>query len=271
MQTYLVVILAVLASRVWTTLVGPLEFGMYVLYPGHIGLWLIFLLGPVLMMRGARGIPPTNGLVIAFCAGLGWAADQSVYLILREDPGQSYWGWPAVTGTCILTIVVLVAFWLLARRRRPALAEKPAHGDIAGRLALCWRLFLWSMVVLLAVFRLADVGAQLSGITYTNDEVSLFILGYEIHHIWWGTLAMMAAGLIFLWPLPTRRGLRNASLLMSLGLGATADELLYYMEHTMTLESYLALPSLLGALAAGIAALLIGWFTMRTLRRSLLT
>lgn len=264
-NSYLIVVLAVLTSRVWTTLVGPFEFSAYVLYLGHVGLWLIFFLGPILMLKGAKGVPQPKGADVAFLVGVGWTTDQFLFLILREDPQQSYWGLPSLLGTIILTGAVLVTLWLLSWRQG-VVAERHPGDIVISRLDLSWRILFWSIVGLLAWFRLSSVIGVL--LKVSNEEVSLFILGYEIHHICWGTLAIIGAGLLFLRSLPTRKGLRNVSLLMSVGLGITADELLYYMERTMTLESYVALPSLLGALGAGVGVLLLGWLVRRSLYKS---
>lgn len=224
-------LLARLLGVVLPLRVGPFAFTLSILaFP------VVFWTGARFAVR-PRAVDARTRVALAVAAGI--VGDELVYIATRAE-GVGYWAPLSVSGSAAVGVAALAFAGALASRSEGELPSPP------GR----WLTALSALAVAASYvgYRVSQVYLRRAGVP--NDERSLVLAGYEVHHATTGSLLLVVGAVALAAPGLDRRIHRGAALLFAVGAGFVADEYLYLFYPVMTDELYFRVPSVVGGLAA---------------------
>lgn len=203
---------------------GDATVGPFVADPSFVATGLLLLAAG----RSAREPSPAHsaewelGLLTACAVVL----DRQLHLILRNGPAGPEaatlfapvsWAGSAILGA------MLLAVW--AAGGRGDRGDGAGRHELHGFLRRLGRPTLQAILVIGSVILFRAVQGVLAAQGFPNEQRSTFIWGYEVHHFAYGAV-MLCLGLA--WAAPSTAAGSFPSLLIGLGAGFVADELLYY-------------------------------------------
>lgn len=210
---------------------------------GSFAVTLSILAFPVVFWAGTRlAVRPRATdfwTQVALAGGAGVVGDELVYLATRAE-GVGYWSPLSVTGSVAVGLVALVLVGVLASRRNGDPPVTPGRWLTA--------LSTFAVAASYVGYRVSQVYLRRSGVP--NDERSLVLAGYEVHHASTGSLLLVVGALALCVPGLDKRVHRGAALVFAVGAGFVADEYLYLFYPVMTDELYFGVPSLVGGVVA---------------------
>jgi hypothetical protein len=231
----------VLAARL-VGLAGPIPVGPFAVTLSAAALPVLFWTTTKLAVR-PRAQSQRTRLALAVAAGV--VGDELVYLALRQA-GVGYWGPLSLAGTVVMAggalgIVAVIAVW------GPD-GEGPSMPD------------RWLPVAAGAAVALSFVGYRASQLYLKaqgvpNDDRSLVVASYEVHHVSTGSVLLVLAAVALTSPRLRRRWHRVAALAAAVGCGFVADEVPYVFYPTMTDDLYFGTVSTVGAALLTLALL----------------
>lgn len=217
-------------------LILPVRVGPFAVTLSILAFPVVFWTGARLAVRPQATDPRTR---VALTGGVGVVGDELVYLAARAE-GVGYWSPLSLAGSVAVGMVALALVGLLASRSDEDLPTTP------GR----WLTALSTLAVAASYvgYRVSQVYLRRAGVP--NDERSLVLAGFEVHHASTGSLLLVVGAIALAVPGLDNRVQRAAALIFAVGAGFVADEYLYLFYPVMTDELYFGLPSLVGGVAA---------------------
>jgi hypothetical protein len=230
-------LVGVIAARL-IGLVGPVPVGPFAVTLSAAALPVLFWTATKLAVRPRAPGRDRTRLALAVAAGV--VGDELVYLALRQA-GVGYWDPLSLAGTVAMTVGALgLVAALSAVADGDADDEQPPTPD------------RWLPVASGAAVALSFVGYRasqhyLKSRGVPNEERSMVLWGYEIHHVSTGSVLLVLGAVALASPGLRRRWHRLAALAAAVGCGFVADEVPYVFYPTMTDALYFGLPSTVGA------------------------
>jgi hypothetical protein len=214
-----------LVARILFTFLRAVTVGPIFLQPGFVVVVVCAATLPVLVRTDRR-----TDVGAAFIVGV--LADSWIYWVLRAGTGgpfetRSAWDLPVLQGSFVGLVIAglaLTLFAIVARLRAPTRVGAIDH--------VGWLLWGLAGMATIAAFRIAHSTSR----HLPNEERSLMIAGYEIHHAVTGAilLGLIAAG----WAVGGLPRNRITAVVAGAGAGAVVDQSIYMSLIEVTDQAY---------------------------------
>ena len=237
----IVTLAGVACSRLLEPLAFPLEWVGFRLSLGHLALVVLTMAATPLYVRPA---PPL------FWWLLGIVCDQAVFFIVAQR-GLTFHSPPSLIGSAMLCTLLLISLRILAGRRAKKTSATPASPEIRHGTRYVILAGVVTVVALLHVVHLVSVEAGIP-----NEDRSLMVFKYEVHHINLGVLLVWATALLRGGWLRSRTATLLTMAMLTIGLGLVADQFSFYALRDVVDSAYHGRISLLGAFL-GIALIAV--------------
>ena len=230
----------VLAARA-TGLLVPVTVGPFELTLSAVAFPVLFWLGAVATVRPEAMDAPRRAL-LAVAAGV--VGDELVHVGLRGE-GVEYWSALSLAGSLTIGVVALavVAVGLVWRRERQPSVSRRRVAAVSSAVVACSYLG----------FRASQILLARSGVP--NDQRSLVLLGFEVHHATSGSLLVVFGALLLGVGGRTRRTHQVVAAGFALGCGFVADELPYLFYPVMTDGLYFGPAAVVGGALSSVAVI----------------
>lgn len=224
-------------------LVGPADVGPFALVLSVVAMPVLWWTGTKLAVRPRAPDRRRTRLALAVAAGV--VADELVYLALRQA-GVGYWDPRSLAGSVVLAAAVTAVVVGFA-----------AAGDGQGVAPTPGR---WLSLASGAAVALSFVGYRASQLYLRargvpNEERSMVLAGYEIHHVSTGSVLLVLGAVALASPGPGRRWHRVAAVAVAVGCGFVADEYPYVFYPEMTDALYFGAVSTAGGAVATVTVI----------------
>ena len=233
----------VACSRVTELYLFPLEGGEFRISVGHVALVLLMIAAVRLYWRRATGV---------FWWLLAVVCDQAVYLVVAER-GLGFYSAPSVIGAVAIVALLLVSQGVIVKKRRGT--AKSGVSQCGASASSCYAAVFGVSAVVLISRVMHSVGLQ-AGIP--NEDRSMMISGFEVHHINVGVVLIWVAALLREGGPSSRAAGVVTMVTLTVGLGLVVDQLAFYALREGADAAYDGVTSRLGAVlgVAVIAAVL---------------
>ncbi len=239
-------VFGILASRI-LSFVSPIEIGEMAIHLSMFAYVAAFILVPMWMFRSRLGINGPELAIWSLSAGI--LIDELGWLVVREH-GHSTWTWGGLLAPIGLGSAYLLIAWMSSRW------QPSAH----QRLDQKWLMaFIVIQLILFFTIRIQQEVLRADGIP--NEERSLMLNGYEVHHIVTGTVLFVIATLMIITP-PVKEAFFVAFVLAAIGLQFAADEWSYYFMEVVDDAAYFSSTSWIGAIIAETILICSAWWAL---------
>lgn len=223
----------VASSRLLEPLMFPVEWAGFRLSFGHLALVMLTIAAPPLYVRSA---PPL------FWWLLGIICDQAVFLVVAQR-GLTFFSPPSLIGSVVLGALLLLSLRALTERRTAKTSTTPVSPEIGQRTRYVIIAGVFATIALLHIVHLVSVHAGIP-----NEDRSLMVFGFEVHHINLGVLLVWGAALLRGGCLRSHAPTWLTMAILTVGLGLVADQLTFYALRDLVDSAYQGEMSLLGAM-----------------------
>lgn len=230
------IFLSVIVIRIFSYLTKPyISFYHLPIYYFYIGL-LIMLINALLILFLWR--KSCYVMLVMVGSGIGITMDQFIFLIGEEFSKLTYWSIESLAGSMIcLFLVVVISYYIFLSDYN----YKNKSSEKEGSKPFQLKFYLIFFIISIIVSRM---------FVYIFPGTSLIVLGYEIHHLYIGTIALMIGLLILVSSLciGTYRKYKFGVLLSSIGGGLAVDEYIFRVTGGTTDYHYWSFHSFLGTI-----------------------
>lgn len=229
-------------SRILEPIVFPIEVGSFRIHLGNVA-YVLLAISVARLYRGRM----SRTLWLA----LGIAFDQMTFILVHNQAELGFYSIPSVVGS--LSLLSLAGLTFLAMHLFRVRCE-----DSVRFLLLSERVTVaLGIGVVIAAYRVPLTLLRISAVS--NDSRSLFVAGFEIHHVNAGVLMVWLASSLLLVTVRQSRSRFVAYLVLTIGLGTVVDQISYSALAELTDATYFGRQSLYGAVALylGLAVTLL--------------
>lgn len=243
-KAYLVpIFLGVLFSRLVQPLFFPIEISLFSIDFGHITIFMLTITA-TLVFLGKKTVWLWFFLASSF--------DQIVYLVIKIDPTLGFYSLYSYIGSIIFVILSAVLFVLISIYSNSTTGIKKEESTSFRQKLI----YIVTILIVIGVSRLLQVIYLNMGIP--NEERSLMIMGYEVHHINHGLILIYISSHILYFFSSNNKIIKNISLLMLvLGIALINDQISYYALKEISDEAYLSFVSFIGAVFVSIIQIIL--------------